>query len=260
MDHVEWQESRGGELYFVEADKTASGWTFSERSTHEVRWFWVTPKPGWIEKAERLARRATRNTARDDDLDGEPPQAIHAREVGVGTFSDNASIFVTANWRINNGEVREGLAMLEVLRDHIIGSADPKTRMILLPVVERAIDLAHAGHVEPSKSAPEPGIEAGRGDVRTTDSPGLPGGARESKRSSADNVSRFKSRLVDVVGLVTALSWTHSLLVHEVITLPGLTISPTMANVVAGSVLAILLSLVSSGGRVCGSQRYRACN
>jgi hypothetical protein len=51
MAQAKWQENRGGEPHFIEADRTAAGWVFSERSTYESRWFTVPPKTDWVERA-----------------------------------------------------------------------------------------------------------------------------------------------------------------------------------------------------------------
>jgi hypothetical protein len=39
-------------------------------------------------------------------------------------------------------------------------------------------------------------------------------------------VSRFKLHMIDVVAVVTALVWTHRMLVHEITALPGLPAHP----------------------------------
>jgi hypothetical protein len=245
MRHVEWQEIRSGELFFVEADQTIAGWTFSDRSTYEVRWFLVSPKAGWIEKAERLAKSPARDTHSSDHRDGELPAAMAAPDAEVGNFYDNASVLAVANWKINTGAVREGLTMLNVLRAHLVGIADPKSRKTLLSAVEDAIDLAYRKQGERWHAAEE--VQVPQPQVHGIASPASASDARKLNHSSSDNVSQFKLQLVDVVGIVTALSWTHGILVHEIMTLPGLATSPTWANVLAGSALAVALRFVLRG-------------
>jgi hypothetical protein len=227
MGHAEWEEIRNGEMYFVDADKAGSTWVFTERSSFEIRWFRVAPKPGWIRKAERLANCTV------DDPDDEVNHGAESTDVECGDFCDNASVLAIANWKIKSGAICEGLTMLRVLQSHILRTQDPKSQRILLSAVEAGLEKEQCSQSESQNHSRADG-----------------GNGQESIRPSRKNVSQFKLRLVEAVGLVTALSWTHSLVVHEIMTLPGLNTRPTGANLVAGSLLAVVLRFVSRGGRV----------
>jgi hypothetical protein len=246
MTDVKWKEYRLGELHFVEANWTGSGWDFREQSTYDVRSFSVPPKAGWIEKANRLAKV----TARDSDpvacQDGQQPEDPHLPAVEVGSFHDNASVLAIANWNISRGAVREGLKLLSALRTHIVGMSDPKSLRILLPAVEDAIYRGSLLETVSESSADEMDVTAHRCRITPVE---VASSGRESHHLSSDNISHFKLQLVNAVGLVVALSWTHSLLVHEVMTLPGVEVSPIRANAIAGSILVFVLGFACRGGR-----------
>jgi hypothetical protein len=237
MTHAAWQENRGGELYFVEADRTAAGWVFSERSTYEARWFTVAPKSGWIERAERSAAKAN---AKGQDGGHGVPRPASKPEVEVGDFHDNAAVLTTAAWRIDNGEITAGLRMLYVLQDHIAATNDVKSRIILLPAVENAIERAYRHQ----QDMDQPSAASQRTAPATAASP-----SGEGLAGPSDLASRVKSHLIDAVGVVTALCWTHAILVHEITTLPGLGASSTGAHLASVSLLAILLRLAAKGAR-----------
>lgn len=211
---------------------------FSERSTFEVQWFTVRPRAGWINKAEAL-------TSADHDGRGAVGAGAIAPRVEIGDFHDNASVLAVANWKINSGAVKEGLAMLNVLRSHITGIDDQKSRKILLPVIEEVIGREGRKEMEKQSVADSTGAER-----RTASAAAAPatGSGRKCDSQANDLVTQFKLHLIDVVGLVTALCWTHNLLVREITTLPSLAASPIWANGIAGFVLAIMLRLVSGGG------------
>lgn len=231
MGHVEWQEIRNGEPFFVTADITADGWRFEERSTYEVRWFTVPAKAGWIDKAEGLLRKSTGSVA--------SAPSTGSVDFEVGDFADNASVLVTATWRIRSGDVAAGMLMLTVLRNHVVSSPDPKSQRILLPAINDAMlsvisDEPGSGYTSSStdRRQPErPVHEPVRGAIAVPD--------------GSTRVARFKSHLVDAAVVVTALSWTHGLLVHDVMALPLVADSPVGANILAGSLLATALRFVS---------------
>lgn len=133
MAHVSWRENREGELFFVEAESTAAGWEFSERSTNEVCWYKVRPKGDWIEKAEGIV--AAQYTA--DRAQGSRQPA--GSQIELGNYCDNASALAVALWKINRGDTEQGLSMLNQLRAHILVISEEKSRRLLLPAVEEAI-------------------------------------------------------------------------------------------------------------------------
>lgn len=233
MGHVEWQEIRNGELFFVTAEKTTDGWRFEERSSYEVRWFTVPAKAGWIDKAEGLLKRSTGSATwapSDGPVDFE-----------VGDFADNASVLAMATWRIQSGDVAAGMLMLTVLRNHVVSSPDPKSRRILLPAINDAMRSVIADEPEGGYSSPST-------DSRQQERPVKRDRAAILVPDGSTRVARFKSHLVDAAVVVTALSWTHGLLVHDVMTLPLIADSPVGANILAGSLLATALRFVSRSG------------
>jgi hypothetical protein len=121
----------------------------------------------------------------------------------VGGFHDNASVLAIASWRIDNGSISEGLAMLYRLKDHIAAIDDQKSRIILLPAVEKATERAYRRQqaLDQSDDAARP-VTTPASAATTSASDGLSTG-------HGDLTGRVKSHLIDAVGLVTALFWTQ---------------------------------------------------
>jgi hypothetical protein len=239
MTHAAWNENRNGELFFVEADNTASGWVFSERSTYEVRWYQVRPKDGWIEKAAAIVAQWAKDHA---ELPPKSSGWVIDSEVELGDYCDNASALAVGIWRLNRGEVERGLSTLIALRTHLVSTADEKSRHLLLPTVEETIEKEFRRQKESQCMANSNGAQTGPPSGFT---PIFAGAVSMARYPTCDVVSRFKLHMIDVVAIVTALAWTHTMLVHEISMLPGLGAYPAGANVVAGSVLAVMLRLVS---------------
>ena len=58
-------------------------------------------------------------------------------------------------------------------------------------------------------------------------------------------VRRLTSHIVDAALLATALCWTYGVLVHDLMSLPGLASTPPVANLLAASILVIAFRFVS---------------
>jgi hypothetical protein len=247
--HVAWRESRQGEPFFVEAERTADGWIFDEQSSFEPRCYRVAARPGWVDKANDLLASAARYGAEPRQKDLDPRDGWRAGyDVAVGDFHDNAAVLAVAQWKIATGAVVDAVLMLDVLRRHIAATHESKSERILLPAIDEAVRSARRAEAErrPTEAATPLGgpVE----DRPKTDTSAPSPTVRHQNHVSDGRVRAFKSQIVDAAMIVTALSWTHGLLVHDLATMPGLEISPTGANVLAGSVLALALRFVSRSG------------
>lgn len=58
MKRIQWNEIRHGEMYYIIADETDTGFQFAERSIWEVRWYELSPTEALIAKATYLASAA----------------------------------------------------------------------------------------------------------------------------------------------------------------------------------------------------------
>lgn len=56
MKKVEWMENRCGELFYVVAEETLSGWEFFDKSIWEIRWYPVPSTATLVAKANSLAQ------------------------------------------------------------------------------------------------------------------------------------------------------------------------------------------------------------
>jgi hypothetical protein len=225
-----WIENRGGELYFIEAESTRTGWVFSERSTYEVTWYQVPPKNGWIKRVEAIG--TSQWTGDSGRHFRQSPRASTRQEIGVGDYCDNASTFAEATWMMNRGDVEQGVSMLNALRAHVVNNVDEKSRRLLLPLIEEAIEKECRRQTESIRVADSTGTSPNGTPalVPTSTRDGL-----TARHTNGDLVTRFKLHMIDVVAIVTALTWTHTMLVHEIDQLPGIAAFPAAANAVAGS-------------------------
>jgi hypothetical protein len=73
---------------------------------------------------------------------------VWLREFEFGGFNDNCEAFTVSQHRVENGEVEQGLAVLCLLREHIIQSKEVKSNRHLLPVVNKAITDIKVGLLE----------------------------------------------------------------------------------------------------------------
>lgn len=77
------------------------------------------------------------------------------REFEFGDFNDNYEALTVSLYRVEHGEIEQGLIELCLLREHIVRSTEIKSSKYLLPVIDKAIINIEVGLPEPTGSVME---------------------------------------------------------------------------------------------------------
>jgi hypothetical protein len=72
-----------------------------------------------------------------------------------GDFNDNNEALTVSLYRVEHGEIEQGLIELCLLREHIVRSTEIKSSKHLLPVIDEAIINIEGGLPEPTGSVME---------------------------------------------------------------------------------------------------------
>lgn len=237
---VNWDEVRTGRtgvpsLYFLRGIRTPSGWLFEERDAWEISWFPVprSHESVCIRRAQEILLDAANTVG---------PAARRTPE--VGNFHDNVAVLAEARAKFAEGRYDDAEYLLTLLRDHIAGSPDPKSKG-LLPEVDELLTRAEAAHDEAALHATR---TTPRRDGHTS------AGTIWSRvgvdvSHQVDSGHRLKGRLIEATVLATTFVYAMGLLVHEIgVIMPDLAPAMLTRNVFAASILAVALFLIRSRG------------